>query len=87
MSTPRTAELTQIIAFQMDVLNEHLRLNDLPAPSFSPDTPIDAFGSSTPDVQKAKTSAIEAIIELRQLLEGPVKLLLPEVLYLKTLPQ
>ena len=83
MPTSRTAELAQIIASQTDVLNEHLRSNDLPEPSFSLEAPIDAFGSSTPAVQKAKTSVIEALIELRQLLEGPVKLLLPEVLYLK----
>jgi hypothetical protein len=83
MATPRIAELAQIITSQADVLNEHLRSNDLPEPSFSPEAPIDAFGSSTPDVQKAKTSVVEAVIELRQLLEGPVKLLLPEVLYLK----
>lgn len=83
MATPRTVELAQIIASQTDVLNEHLRSNDLPEPSFSPEAPVDAFGSSTPAVQKAKTSVIEAVIELRQLLEGPAKLLLPEVLYLK----
>ena len=85
MATLRTAELAQIIVSQTDVLNEHLLLNDLPGPAFTPEAPIDAFGSSTPDVQKARNSVIEAVIELRQLLEGPVKLLLPEVLYLKQL--
>jgi hypothetical protein len=78
MTSPRIAELAEIIASQTAVLTHYLRSNDLPEPSFASDAPIDTFGSS-PDMQKAKSSVIEATIELRQLLEGPVKLLLPEV--------
>jgi len=81
MATPRITELADIIASQTDLISKYLRLNDLPEPSFSVGAPTDAFESSTPDVQKAKTSVLEAIIELRQLLEGPVKLLLPEVVF------
>lgn len=83
MDNPRIVELAQIIASKTDVLNEHFRSNNLPEPSFSPENSLDAFETSTPDIQKAKTSVVEAAIELRQLLEGPVKLLLPEVVYLK----
>jgi hypothetical protein len=78
MTSPRIAELAEIVASQTAVLTHYLRSNDLPEPSFASDAPIDAFGSS-PDIQKAKSSVVEATIELRQLLEGPVKLLLPEV--------
>jgi hypothetical protein len=78
MASPRIAELAEIIASQTAVLTHYLRSHDLPEPSFASDAPIDAFGSS-PDIQKAKSSVVEATIELRQLLEGPVKLLLPEV--------
>ncbi|KAF2107708.1 putative O-methyltransferase [Lophiotrema nucula] len=79
MPTPRIVELAQIIASRTDELKEHLTSNDLPEPSFSPEGPIDAFGSATSDVQQAKNSVVEAAIELRQLLEGPVRSLLPEV--------
>jgi hypothetical protein len=79
MTTPRIVQLAQTIASSTRLINEHLRSNGLPEPSFSPEAPIDAFGSSTPDVQTAKNCVLEAAIELRQLLEGPVKALLPEV--------
>jgi hypothetical protein len=78
MTSLRITELAEIIASETAILNRYLGSNGLPEPSFSPDAPIDAFGSS-PDIQKAKSNVIEATIELRQLLEGPVKLLLPEV--------
>lgn len=81
MEASRIIQLAEIIASQTAVLNEHLHLNGLSTPSFSPDAPPDTFGSSHPRIQEAKSSVIEATIELRQLLEGPVKLLLPEVLY------
>ena len=78
MTSLRIAGLAEIIASQTAILSDHLRSNNSPGPSFSSDAPIDAFGSS-PDIQKAKVNVVEATIELRQLLEGPVKLLLPEV--------
>lgn len=83
MESSRITELAEIIASQTAILNEHLHSNSLPTPSFSSDGPTDVFGSSHPNIQKAKSSVIEATIELRQLLEGPVKLLLPEVLHPK----
>ncbi|KAF2710788.1 putative O-methyltransferase [Pleomassaria siparia CBS 279.74] len=78
METTRIAELARIIASQTDKLDKHLRSNNLPEPSFSPEAPVDPFQSSTSDIKQANISAVEAAIELRQLLEGPVKLLVPE---------
>ncbi|KAF2659757.1 putative O-methyltransferase [Lophiostoma macrostomum CBS 122681] len=78
MSTSRIAELSAIIASQTEVLDEYLQNQGLPAPSFSVDAPSDAFGQSDAIIAKAKTDVVEASIKLRQLLEGPVKLLLPE---------
>jgi hypothetical protein len=80
MSTSRIAELSAIIASQTEVLDTYLNTNSLPGPSFAVDAPTDAFGQWDPITARAKTDVVEASIELRQLLEGPVKLLLPEVL-------
>jgi hypothetical protein len=80
MAASRIADLSVIIASQTAVLDEYIRNNSLSEPAFSADAPTAVFGSAPPDVQKAKSSVIQATIELRQLLEGPVKLLLPEVL-------
>ena len=77
--TSRVLRLAQIIASQTAIIHTHLRDNNLPEPSFDADAPIEPIQKATPDVEKAKISVIEAAIELRQLFEGPVKALLPEV--------
>jgi hypothetical protein len=41
--------------------------------------PTEPVQKATTEVDKAKKDVIEATIELRHLLEGPMKLLLPEV--------
>lgn len=79
MSSSRIVQLAQLITSGSQTLDEYLTSSDLPQPTFQVGTPIDAFHQASPDVANAKTKVIEAAIELRQLLEGPVKLLLPEV--------
>jgi hypothetical protein len=79
MSTSRIVQLAQLIASQTAIVDEHIRNNDLAQPSFEPDGPIEPIQKATPQVKAATNDVIEAAIELRQLLEGPVKLLLPEV--------
>jgi hypothetical protein len=79
--TTRIQALAQVIASQTAVVDRHLRDNNHPEPSFAADGPIEPLRESTPEVEKAKTSIIEATIELRQLLEGPVKALVPEVFH------
>jgi hypothetical protein len=75
----RILVLSQIIAAQTAVVDRHLRDNNLLEPSFAADAPIEPIRELRPEVEKAKTAVIEATIELRQLLEGPVKALVPEV--------
>lgn len=79
MSTSRIIRLAQLISSQTSLIDQHLRDNNLPEPSFDPDGPTEPIQNETPNIQKAKTDVIEATIELRQLLEGPIKLVLPEV--------
>ncbi|KAK7187979.1 hypothetical protein DPSP01_003136 [Paraphaeosphaeria sporulosa] len=78
MSTSRIIQLAQLIASETHTLDEHLNENKLPQPSFAAGAPTEPFPQPSPSVTKARTNVIEATIELRQLLEGPVKQLLPE---------
>lgn len=75
----RIAELAQAIASQTTIIDEHLPRSKLAEPSFEPGAPIEPVPQTNATIEKARTSVVEATIELRQLLEGPVKLLLPEV--------
>lgn len=79
MSTSRIIQLAQSIASQTQKLDDYLTERNLPQPSFEAGAPIDAFPNASPDVTKAKTEVIEAAIELQQLLQGPLKSLIPEV--------
>jgi hypothetical protein len=78
MSTSRIIQLAQLISSQTAAIDAHLQSNNLPEPSFKKNGPTEPIQNETADIQKAKTDVIEATIELRQLLEGPMKLLLPE---------
>lgn len=79
MSTSRIIQLAQKISAQTAFLDSHLQNNGLPQPSFDQDGPTDAFKDGTPEVAQAKSDVLEAAIELRQLIEGPMNLLLPLV--------
>lgn len=79
MSKSRIIQLAQLISSQTSLIDQHLQNNDLPEPSFDQNGPTEPIQNETLDIQKAKTDVIEATIELRQLLEGPMKLVLPEV--------
>ncbi|KAF2176460.1 putative O-methyltransferase [Zopfia rhizophila CBS 207.26] len=78
MPDSRIIQLAQLIASQTSRIDDHIRDNNLAQPSFDAMAPIEPIQHSTPEVERARTDVIEAAIELRQLLEGPVKLLLPE---------
>lgn len=79
MAISRIVQLAQLISSQTAAIDAHLQSNNLPQPSFNQDGPTEPIKNETPDIKTAKTDVIEAAIELRQLLEGPMKLLLPEV--------
>ncbi|KAF2734829.1 putative O-methyltransferase [Polyplosphaeria fusca] len=78
MSTSRILHLAQIIAAQTALVDEHISNSGVAAPSFEADAPIEPIQKSNAEVERARVSAVEASIELRQLLEGPIKLILPE---------
>jgi hypothetical protein len=78
-------QLAQLIVSQTSIVDENIRSNSLSQPSFEPDKgPSDLLDQKaiSPDAEKVKSDVIEATIELRQLLEGPVKLVLPEASFI-----
>lgn len=78
MSPSRILQLAQIIVSQTSVIDQHIQHNNLAEPSFKPGSPVEPIQDTTPKIEEAKNKAVEATIELRQLLEGPMNLLLPE---------
>lgn len=73
----RIAELAGAILSNTTKIQEYLRSNELPFPSFDEDAPIDL--KLPPDLNDARIKALEASIELQDLLQGPDQLLLPVV--------
>lgn len=74
----RIVELAKSILVNTNEVDAYLTSNRLPQPSFSIDGPIE-FGTNSPDVNRARISAIEATMELQDLLLGPTMLLRPIV--------
>ena len=79
MSVSRISDLAAEVSRSTAILDEHLSKNDLPQPSFDPDAPIDAFGGAPDHIESARNNAIEACIELQQLLGGNVNVMIPDV--------
>lgn len=75
----RIIRLAQLISSKTSVIDDYLQRNNLPQPTFDIDGPLDPIKDATDEIQNAKINVIEAAIELRQLLEGPMKCILPEV--------
>lgn len=73
--------LANVISANTAKVNSYLQTHSFPQPSFAVDAPIELLPSdaNTPDVEEARTKAIEASIELQQLLQGPRSLLTPPV--------
>ncbi|KAK2772300.1 hypothetical protein FQN53_004663 [Emmonsiellopsis sp. PD_33] len=77
-ATSRIVQLAQLISSNTSFIDEHIRGSGLAEPSFALDGPVEPIQTETAELKDAKNDVIEAAIELRQLLEGPMKLLLPE---------
>lgn len=77
-TTSRLSELAAIISSNTAVLERYYLERDLPMPSFEVGTLVDAI-CQDPMAERARITTIEASIELRDLLEGPIKLLQPVV--------
>ncbi|KAL2038369.1 hypothetical protein N7G274_009019 [Stereocaulon virgatum] len=69
-------ELAKQILANTNSVDEFLRSNELPQPSFGVDGPVD-FGIGSAEVGSLRLSTIEATIELQDLLLGPTMLLRP----------
>ena len=80
MSSPTIIELADIISQNTAKVNEYIQCHALPQPSFHINGPIHPVPDTSPqEIKDARTNAIEAAIELQQLLQGVDSLLLPEV--------
>ena len=100
MSSPHPTSRLSYISYLADTIStntakvdSYLQLHSLPHPSFAVDGPTRLLPSDAdaPNIEEARTKAIEASIELQQLLQGPKSLLTPSVRravisYLKLVP-
>ncbi len=95
MPPSRVAELAALVQSNTDIVDRYLREHDLPSPSFEENGPVN-FGIESKDVQDARTMAIDASMELHELLLGPAMCLRPVVSFflqewsyscLRTFPQ
>ena len=74
----RITELATLISTHTDAVEHYLQSNGLHLPSFNVDGPVQ-LGIQDPKIEAARLAAIEASIELHDLLMGPVALTRPEV--------
>lgn len=80
MAPSRIAELASIIASKTAKVDEYLQSHDRPSPSFDVDCPPDlGIPPDATEIEEARMEAIEASIELQELLQGPASLLRPIV--------
>ena len=80
MASPsRISELADIISTNTQKINDYLQTHNLPQPSFAVNGPVQPIPLDVQGLQEARTLAVEASIELQQLLQGVDKLLFPEV--------
>ena len=80
MTSTRIVQLANSIAANTALVDNYFRANDLPTPSFSLGGPVDfGLAKKAPHVESARIAAIEASIELQELLTGPIQLLRPVV--------
>lgn len=78
MTSTRIAELAARIQKNTLKVDEYMRLNGLPSPTFDEDGPVD-FKIHSREVQEARVIAIDSTLELHQLLLGPALCLRPVV--------
>ena len=86
MTTTRTAQLVNIISTNTAKVDEYLASRSLPSPSFHVDAPDDlGIPPEAIEIDDARRAALEASIELQDLLQGPTSLLRPVVRCCSTL--
>lgn len=83
MPPSRIAELASLIQSNTAKVDAHFHDHHLPLPSFDEDGPVD-FQIQSQDIQDARAMAMEASLELHDLLLGPSMCLRPVVCLLKS---
>ena len=78
MTSTRIAELAVRIQENTLKVDEYMRRNGLPSPTFDEDGPVD-FNIHSQEVHEARVIAIDSTLELHQLLLGPALCLRPVV--------
>ena len=78
MSSSMITELTTIVQANTAKVDGYLQERGLPFPSFDVDGPVD-FKIETDEIQEARNAAMEASLELYDLLLGPSMCLRPVV--------
>ncbi|CAF9907146.1 MAG: hypothetical protein ALECFALPRED_003076 [Alectoria fallacina] len=76
MTSIRIAELAFLIKENTFKVDEYMRRNGLPSPTFDEDGPVD-FKIQSREIQEARAIAIDSTLELHQLLLGPALCLRP----------
>lgn len=80
MSKSRVAQLSELIATNVAKLEGYWKSHNLPFPSFDVDGPVDMnLSTDSPEIEAARMVAIEASMELQDLLQGPTASLRPIV--------
>lgn len=78
MSTSRIAELASIVQASTKNVDDYLRANNLAQPSFDEDGPVKPNVDSA-EVEISRMNAVDAALELHDLLIGPMELVRPVV--------
>ena len=85
MASTRIAELAGLIASNTATVDDYLRSHNLPSPSFDVDGPVNlGIPAEAVEIESARVAAVEASMELQDLLQGPNTLLRPNVCRLQT---
>ena len=84
MGTTRMAHLAALISSNTAKIDMYLKSQGLPSPSFDVDAPNDlGIPPEATDIDDVRKSALEASIELQDLLQGSTSLLRPVVCSLR----
>ena len=80
MSSSRVSHLSEQIATNVARLHGYWKSHNLPFPSFDIDGPVDvSISTDHAEIEAARIAAIEASMELQDLLQGPMLSLRPIV--------
>ncbi|KAI9839199.1 MAG: hypothetical protein M1819_003192 [Sarea resinae] len=77
MASSRIVELANLISTNTKKIDEYLRSQGKPSPSFDIDIPVDLGLPVESEIDQTRLDAIQASVELQDLLQGPLSLVCP----------